>query len=129
MRTTRDDTGGIITGWLMQMIVFIAILGLILYEVGSVGITAVSMDDTARDVASAAALNYRETKDLAEATEAGTVRAQSLEVEITEDLVVDEGDIVVTISKQAPTLIIHKIGFLEDLTRPSVTGRAPWVPR
>ena len=129
MQTLRGDAGGIITGWLFQMIAFIAVFGFIVYELGSVGITAVGLDDTSRDVAVAGARSYRETEDLAEATTAAQERAEELDVEIVGELVLDEGDIVVDVSKQAPTLFIHKIGFLEDFTTPTVTGRAPWDPR
>lgn len=129
MRRHQDDAGGIITGWLMQMLVFMAVVGVLVYEIGSIGVTAVGLDDISRDVARAAALNYRETRNLAKATAAAQERAEEFEVQIVVGPEVDDGDVVVTVSEQAPTLLVHRVGFLEDFSRPSVTGRAPWEQR
>ena len=68
MRLVHDQHGGVVTGWLVQMLAILAVIGLIIYEVVSIMVSNVSADDSAREVARAARDAYRveQSIDLAE---------------------------------------------------------------
>lgn len=123
----QGDAGDIITGWLLQLLVTMAVLGFVGYEVLSVGITAVTLEDTAREVAVVGRDAYRGDQDLAVATRAARQAADDRAIGL-ESLSVDGDDVVVVVEKQARTLVAHRIGFLSDVTSLSATGRAAWRP-
>lgn len=120
----RDEAGGVITGWFFQVLVFLAVLSFVAYELISVGVTAVNLDDDARDVAKVAGAAYRDerTRRAERAREAAEEEAADREVELT-SFTIEDGSVVVEVTEQAPTVLLHRIGPLEDFTRPSATGR------
>lgn len=119
------EQGEIITGWLFKMLLTVAVLAFIAYEVISIGVTTVALDDNAREVARAARDAYRSDQSVEAATEAAVAVADlhGAEVVALED---EEEDLVITLERQAPTLLTHRIGPLEDFTRASVTTRIAW---
>lgn len=119
--------GGIVTGWLIQLVVFMAVLALVAYEVITVAVTAINLEDDAREVARAAAQAYGSRQNLAAATGAAETVASELEVGLEAVSEVD-GTIRVDVVKTADTLLVHRLGPLEDLARTSATGRARWRP-
>lgn len=122
-----DESGGIISSWLIQLLVFLAVLSLVAYEVISVLVTSVSLDDTAREVARATRDEYRVARSIevatATAVEVAAVRDARV-LEVTEE----DNDLVVRLQRDAPTLVIHRIGPLQDLTKVTTSARVAWAP-
>lgn len=121
----RDATGGIITGWLGQLLVIMAIVGLVVYEVVAVGVAAVTLEDEARQVAKVAADAYGSQERIDEASDAAAEAGTTLDVEVLQ-VTLDGDHVLVTVRGQASTLVLHRLGVLEDLTRPTATGRSNW---
>jgi len=119
------ERGEIITGWLVKMLLTVAVLALVAYEVISIGVTTFALDDHAREVARAARDAYRSEQSVEVATQAAVAVADRHDAEVV--ALEDEGeDLVITLQRQAPTLVTHRIGPLEDLTVASVTTRITW---
>ena len=116
-----SEQGGIVTGWLVQLLVIMAIIGVLGHEVISIGVTSVNLEDDARDVAVAARDAYGRG-DLDTATEAAAAAASELGAELI-SLELDGETLVATVIKQADTFFVHRIGPLEDLTTPTARGR------
>lgn len=119
-----SEVGGIITGWLVQLLVVMAIIGVLAYEAISIGVTTVNLEDDARDVAVAARGAYGQG-DLKAAEEAATAAASRIGVELVSVEIVD-AFIVAHVTTQADTIFVHRIGPLEDLTTPTARGRIRW---
>lgn len=122
---SRDETGGIITGWLMQLVVFMAVLAFISHDVISVAITALQLDNLARDTAEVAAQAYDRSREEERSLEEADAFAERNEAQA-RSLEIDGHFVKVTIEKQADTWWAHRLGFLEDLISPSAEGRARW---
>lgn len=123
----RDERGDIITSWLAQLLVVMAVVGLVGYEVLSIAITTLTLDGDAEQVADAAADAYErdESRDVAlEAAEAEAERRGAVVV----DLVVEEERVSVTVSKETPTLVVHRIPGLEGTADVAATRRSRWDP-
>ncbi len=119
------ERGEIITGWLVKMLLTVAVLALVAYEVISIGVTTFALDDHAREVARAARDAYRSEQSVEVATQAAVAVADRHDAEVV--ALEDEGeDLVITLQRQAPTLVTHRIGPLEGLTVASVTTRITW---
>lgn len=122
----RREAGDIVGGWLIRLAAIMAVVGFLGYEAVSAGVTAVSVDGSARDVARAAATAYRDSGQSKDAADtAAAVQAEASGVTV-ESLVIEDDVVVVTVNDRAPTLVIHEIGFLSGLTTPSATARHKW---
>jgi hypothetical protein len=123
----HQQQGGIITGWLFQLVMILAVISLIVYEVVAIGVATVSADDAARDGAHAAGAAYRSERSLTSAREAAEGAVSSDAAEIVSLTEVD-GELVITLRMRARTLLVHRIGALEGLATPSTTRRIRWQP-
>jgi hypothetical protein len=123
-RVRRQD-GGIITGWLIQLVAILAVISLVVHEVVAIGVATVSVDEAARDGARAASAAYRSERSLSSAREAaeGTVSSEATEVVSLTEV---DGELVITLHKRARTLLVHRVGPLEGLATPSTTRRIRW---
>lgn len=125
----HEERGDIITSWLRQMLVIMAVLGFFGYEGLSMAVTAVTLDDAAEHVADEAADALSAGRSEEDVREAAETEAIDRGVEIT-DLLVDEVEdvVVVTVTRQANTLVAHRIPGVRDWTTPSATRRSAWRP-
>lgn len=119
----RSGQRGEISSWLVQMLVVLAIVGLVVYEAVALGFTAVQVDELAREVARVARDEYRSEESLARARTVAEETAGDEEATVT-SFDADEDSLSVTIEKQANTLVVHRIGPLADRLTPSATRRA-----
>lgn len=125
MRNT--ETGGIITGWLGQLVVLMAVLGVLGHEAITVAVTAINLEDDARDVAQSAARAYGAQPKLQTAQDAAAQQAERLGVELVGvEVNKEDGTVVATVTRTADTLFIHELGPLEDLATRTTSGRARW---
>lgn len=126
-RRGGDESGGIITGWLIQLLIFLAVLSFVAYEAISVVVTNVSLDDTAREVARATRDEYRVARSIevatATAVEVAAVRDARV-LEVTEE----DGDLIVELQRDAPTFVIHRIEPLQNLAKVTTSARVAWAP-
>lgn len=128
-RHARGELGSIVASWLVQLLLVLVVLGTVGYEVISIGLTSVGVDDASRQVARAARDAYRSAdRSLDEATtvavEAATThRATVADVSL-------HGEVLsVTLRREAPTLLVHRIGPIAHLATREATARASVVPR
>lgn len=122
---SRNEAGGIISGWLVQLVVLMAVLAFIGHDVLAVMITSVSLDNTARDVATAAAQAYAESRSEPAATAAGMEQADALGAELV-SLQVDALNVKAVVATRAKTWWAHRVGPLEDLVTPTTTVTKRW---
>lgn len=122
-----DERGDIISSWLVQLLLVMSLVGLVGYEMLSIAITTLTLDGDAEQVADAAADAYERGQDTESAREAAAEEAARRGTEVL-DLVV-EGDVVlVTVSKETPTVLVHRIPGLEGTSEVAATRRSRWGP-
>lgn len=109
-----SERGGIITGWLLKLVISLAIFGLVAFEAGAILVAKVSIEDIAGDAVAAAAQEYGASKNQDEAEKAARDVAESKGAVLEAFSVVENGKaVVVTLSKPAKTLFVHRIGVTE----------------
>ncbi len=95
-----------ITGWLVKIILGIAITGFLVIELGSPLVMQAQLDGIAHDAADAAGLELRSNGSAANA-EAEAVRvAEENEATLEEFAVLDQGKARVTVRKQARSFLL-----------------------
>lgn len=119
--TARDTQAG---GWVLQLLMVLAVVAAIGYEALAIGATALAVDDGARQVASTARDAYRASGgSLDRATEAAVEAAAVHRATVT-DVALDGEELSVTLQRRAPTLVVHRIAATADLTVRTATARA-----
>lgn len=112
------------TGWLVQLIAIMAVIAFVGYEVISIAVTSINLEDDARHVAVAARDAYLRG-GLGQAEEAAQATAGARGVSLVQ-VEVDDQSVFATVTKRADTVVVHRIGPLEDLTTPTAQGRVRW---
>lgn len=129
VRTPRTHEAGVASGsWVVQALVILAILGLVGYEAISIGLTAFSVDDASRQVARAARDAYRSSDGSLDQAAAEAAEAAEVHHADVTDVAIDGEDLWVTLTRRAPTVLLHRFGPTDDLTLRTATGRAPLDP-
>ncbi|MDX1621948.1 MAG: hypothetical protein R3320_13200 [Nitriliruptorales bacterium] len=121
----QDETGGIISSWLLQMVIFLAVIALVGYEAITVAVTSINLSDDAREVARSAARAYRDGQRLPAAQNAAEQTAAEREVRLV-DVTHEEDYITVAVKKDADTLFIHQFGLFDDLVEADAESSARW---
>lgn len=119
----RGQQGAASGSWLVQMVVVLGVLGLIGYEAISVGLTSLSVDDASREVARAAAGTYRDAGASLDATATAAAEAARVHDATVTEVAVDGEELTVTLERQAPTLLLQRIGPLADLATREASSR------
>lgn len=129
-----NDSGGIVVGWLVKVVLVLAVLGIVSYDVVAIAYSRVTAADDARSIARAASeamivdrVTPTDALNLAEE------RAESRGVVVGKgDIVVaKDGSVTVHVHREVPTLVTQRIGPLAKFTVVDETYRSPGgvVPR
>ena len=98
-----------ITGWLVKLIIIIAILGFAVIEIGSPIVTRVQLDDALHQSADDAAQTYFQTHNADQAKATAQNDADNKSFTLLGFSVDDQGVTHVKGSKQAKSLLLHRI--------------------
>jgi len=116
-RTAQDD-GGIVLGWLTRIVFVLAVAGLALFDAISIGTTAMTVADQGSFAALQASEDWQVNKSVQLAYNAAVTAAASenaADVIATDDFKVDDdGTVHLTVSRNATTLILYRIGAIKD---------------
>jgi hypothetical protein len=113
----REDDGDIVSKWLLQLVVVMAVIALVGYEAISIAVSHLALDEDARQVAAETRTAYRDGRDVEEAMEAGVAAAEEQGIDVTDvSSADDDTTITYDLQRTASTLLLHRIGQLEGLT-------------
>lgn len=121
----NNQWGDIISGWLIQLLLFMAVVGLFGYELLAIAIPTLTLDGAAEQIADAAADAYGRDQDLDAATEAAEREAASRDATVV-DVTADEQVVVVTVTRPTNTVIVHRIPGLDGMADVARTTRSRW---
>lgn len=125
---TQAD-GDILFRWLFQLVMVMAVIAFVGYEGISIAVTHLTLDEDARQVAVATRSAYRDGRDVERATEAGLAAAEEQGIEVTEVTTTgDDEALVFDLERAASTLIVHRIGWLDQLSVARAERTVPLSP-
>lgn len=127
-RASATERGDIVLGWLLKLIVSLAIVGVVLFEAGSVIVARVNADSAATDVAGEAALSVGRTSDQKAIEDAARAEAVKHDVTLLGVSVSDDRkSVTVTVEKHAKTLLLHRLSWTRSWTIARTTRTVPVV--
>jgi hypothetical protein len=128
---SRDnERGDIVLSWLTKLVVFFSLAGIVLFDAISVGVTYSSVADQGSHAAHEASETWDATRDLQKAYLAASAVAEEAnslnEVDPATFRVDPDARVHLRITRTATTLVLYRIGPLEDLATIEVgaTGRS-----
>ena len=127
----RSDRGGIVVSWLVKVILVLAVVGVVLFDVFAIAYARVTAADDARSIARAASdALILQRAEPAEAIAIAEERAIAHGVTLhKKDLVIaKDGTVTVHVHRDAPTLVTQRLGPLGDYTRIDETYVTPAIP-
>jgi hypothetical protein len=99
----------VITGWLVKVVVIVAVLGLIAFEGGSPLITRAQVDGAAHDAANDAAAEFFQRHDPDAAKAVAQEIADKESAQLVEFQIDDQSKVHVRLFKQAKSIVLKKL--------------------
>lgn len=119
-----NERGDIVIGWLLKLVISLALVGLVAFEGGAIVVAKVQADGTANDVANEAAVVYARGANADAAEKAAEAEATHAGVELVAFDVSDDGrSISVTVLKKAKTLFLQRLDATKSWTEARSTRR------
>ncbi len=117
------DRGDIVLGWLTKLVVTLAVLGVIGFDLISLGAARFQAEDHAQAAARAANASYRSTPDLQKAYDAALaeVAQHGDTIDPQTFTVGPDGTVTLTLRRTAPTMLVEKIGPARQWAEVDVT--------
>lgn len=106
---------------MVQLLVVIAILGVIIFDAVALAVTATRADAAAREVAATARSEYGADQSLASVQASAEDEAAEHDAEVV-DLAVEGDELTVTVTMSPNTLVTHRIGPLAERLTPTATS-------
>lgn len=124
------ERGSVITGWLAKLAVTLGVLGVLAFDLISIGAARVGAADDAGTAAIAASQAWEETHDLQQAYNAAAESAgEHHETVDTKNFVIDPDNTVhLTVRRTAKTVVFGHIGFLAHFAHVVETGKGQALP-
>lgn len=114
----RDDSGGIVLGWLTKLVVVMALVGVLLFDGLSITTSRLSIEDQGFLAAREASSEWQRSGDVQLAYDAAVtaaIEANALnEVPPAAFAAAPDGTVDLDIRREAATLVVHRIGWIDD---------------
>jgi hypothetical protein len=132
--TLHHNERGIIADWLVKVIIGIAVFGVILFDVGAILVNFFTLDSAADDVAVAVSTDvgagdvnqftdqeiYQMVKDVVDSPDNGVKDARV----VRKGTGIEDGTIQVRLRRIADTLVVGRIGAIEDWAKATSNGKS-----
>lgn len=117
------DRGDIVLGWLTKLVVTLSVLGVIGFDLVSLGAARFQAEDHAQAAARAASAEYKSTKDVQKAYDAAfaEVAQHGDTIDAPTFAVGPDGAVTLTLRRTAPTMLVEKIGPARQWAEVDVT--------
>jgi len=123
---TMNDRGDIVLGWLTRLAVVLAVVGVVGFDLISLGSSRFQAEDHAQSALRAASETYRGAKDLQAAYDAAAATAlpHGDTVDPHTFTVSPDGRITLTLHRTAATLVVEKVAAVREWAQVTVTVTA-----
>lgn len=121
-RLRADDAGSIVFGWLGRLTLTLTVLGLICFEVLSIVVTRVGLEDIGQTAGDRALTVYAESNDSTSAFLAADQYASSQGAALVKkSFTVSEDAVSFDLKKTAPTLLLFRLDATADYAEVTTT--------
>ncbi|MGH2826267.1 MAG: hypothetical protein ACRDKF_04770 [Actinomycetota bacterium] len=124
MDLLRDERG-IVVNWMAKLVIFLALVGVAIYDVSALAVNAFQLDSLVDEIAVTVSTSAGDGRSLFEVEKEARKMARRQDAKLV-NLEVDEQKAVlrVTVRREAKTMVVSRFSQLEDWGRMSATGRS-----
>lgn len=119
-----QDEGGEVASGLLRIAAFVLALALVLFEAGAVAVNRIQLDDVGQEAARAGAFALRDQQSRRAVTQAAQEVVAFREGVVLDAVDIDGDAVTVTVSREAPVLVIDRIGPIASWAQATVTKTA-----
>jgi hypothetical protein len=101
------------------------VIGVVLFDTGSLLVNAIRLDETAADAASRGRATWQQTRSRAAVERSITLQAQTLAGAVVDEVVLDDTGLGVTLHRQASLRLLDKVGPLRHLATSVASQHLP----
>ncbi|MFP5297690.1 MAG: hypothetical protein ACLGHL_01725 [Actinomycetota bacterium] len=115
-----DDEAGIIVAWLVKIVIGFALFGVVAFDAGSIVYNFFTLDQAAKDIANDLSVDTITPSNglrLDQLEDQARALAKEVGARLTKLEVSPEGDVSVQLKRKATTLLVSRIGPIEDWAR------------
>jgi hypothetical protein len=125
MRRTHGEQG-VVTAWLVQVLVAVAVIGVILFDAGSIAWNYFGVDSRAQEIALEVAETARSARvnNPAMLQQVARRLARRAGARVVGQIQITQDTIEITIRREADTMLVGRIGPVADWAKASATGSA-----
>jgi hypothetical protein len=113
----RTNERGVVADWILKLVIGLALVGVVLFDVGSILVNFFTLDSTANDMATSLTTSIA-SREINATPHDVELQAEELAKELGVRLVraeVDpDGKVFIKLKRTADTLIVRHIGAIED---------------
>jgi hypothetical protein len=121
------DERGVVVGWIVKVLLGLAVAGLVLFDLGSIAVNYFGLDSMANDVAQQVSLEHSRARAFDERQAEARAEALAREADarlVSLDLDPTTGTLTIVVRRRAQTLLAHRVEALDGLVRPTVEAQA-----
>ncbi len=124
MNRVRDEQG-VVLNWLLRLVLTVAVLGVILFDAGSIAWNYFGVDSSADDIA------FKVSESLANGTQVFTTLEEEARLLAKDrgarlvDFQITQEEIVVKIKREASTIVVSRLDAISDWGKAEATGSSP----
>jgi hypothetical protein len=122
------DERGIVVGWIVRVLLGLAVAGLVLFDLGSITVNYFGLDSTANDIAQDVSLQISQVRAFDERQAEARAEAMARDADarlVSLDLDRTTDTLTIVLRRRASTLFAHRIGALDGWVRPTAEAQAP----
>jgi hypothetical protein len=126
MDTARRDSGSVVIGWLTKLIVVVAVIGVMLFDVLSVTAARIGTSDDANQAATIAGNEWRTSHNAQLAYEAAldSLPSDSEDIPARSFVIGSDGSVHLVVKRPVKTMLAHRIGPFKKYSVVTAHGEA-----
>jgi len=123
--TLLQDERGIVVHWMAKLVIFLALLGVVVYDGSALAVNSFQLDSLVDEIAVTVSTSAGDGRSLFELEQEAGKIARRQGAKLTElELDDREGTLRVTVKREAKTLVVSRFSQTEDWGRMTATGRS-----
>lgn len=117
---------GVVFSWMLQIVLVIVIVGIVLFDAGSIAWNYFGVDSKADDIALELSTMVESSKTTGEIeAEAKRLSKEAGGRYVKGSLVITDDQVTVAFKREATTLVVTRVGPISDWGKAEATGSAP----
>jgi hypothetical protein len=121
----HSDQRGLVAGWAVKLIIFLAVLGIVIYDGAAIAVNMFQLDGISHEVAVGVTEAAGETTSIPLLERSARKIARSHDTHLVSLTLSDDNEVLrVTIRRDANTVVVNRVDQISDWGQTEATGKS-----